>query len=104
MLFNRARFDYVKGVFKEEMDLYSWNLLVYGKKDKRAKARAEKFATINWDLCHKILKLYIQRCKFKHSLAFMQFRKLLPGAKLSDIMEIFVDRKEHLLKIANHVK
>ena len=103
MLYNRARMDFIKGVFEREMELYSWNLLVYGKKDKRAKARAEKFSTINWDLCHRILSLYVQRCKFKHSLAFMQYRKLLPGAKICDIMEIFNGRKEHLLKIAHHV-
>jgi hypothetical protein len=104
MVFNRARFEFIKGVFVREMELYSWKLLVHGKKEKRAKARADKFHTINWDLCHKLLTFYIQRCKYKHSLAFMQFRKLLPGAKICDIMEIFNDRKEHLLKIAQRVQ
>ena len=40
-----------------------------------------------------LLKLYMERCKFKHNLVFMQFRKLLPKAKLHDLMEIFHARK-----------
>ena len=37
MVFNRARFEFIKGVFVREMELYSWKLLVHGKKEKRAK-------------------------------------------------------------------
>jgi hypothetical protein len=44
-----------------------------------------------------LLKLYMERCKFKHNLVFMQFRKLLPKAKLHDLMEIFHARKAFFL-------
>jgi hypothetical protein len=40
-------------------------------------------------LIEKLLKGYISRCKLKHSLAFFQFRKLLTGAKLTEIKELF---------------
>ena len=46
-----------------------------------------------------LLKLYLERCKFKHTLVFMQFRKLLPKAKLHDLMEIFHSRKDFFLNM-----
>lgn len=47
---------------------------------------------------------FIEKCKFKHALAFLQFRNLLPSAKLTDIMEIFVDRKNYQVKILDKTK
>jgi hypothetical protein len=39
----------------------------------------------------------MQRCKFKHTIVFMQFRKLLPKPRLHDLMDIFFARKEFFL-------
>ena len=52
---------------------------------------------IDKELVTKFLSLYLARCKYRHALAFLQFRKLLPKAKLHDLMELFNDRKGNLL-------
>ena len=46
----------------------------------------------------------MERCKLKHSLAFFQFRKLLPKAKLHDLMPLFNGRKNFLLEIMGTFK
>ena len=74
----------------------------------RAEAVEEKqlnklFDKGNYDerLADKLLILYLARCKHKHALAFMQYRKTLPNAKLTDIQEIFNERKELLRRLAD---
>ena len=56
------------------------------------------------DYAEKLCALYLERCKFRHALAFTQFRKILPDAKLSDLKEMFTDRTEYLNKYWNMVK
>jgi len=45
------------------------------------------------------MELYLDRCKHRHALAFLQFRRILPKAKLHDLMEIFQDRKKYQTKL-----
>ena len=45
------------------------------------------------------LDLYLERCKLRHALAFCQFRKILPKAKLGDLKEMFEDRKDYMQRI-----
>ena len=58
---------------------------------------------INRHLVQKLLYLYLDRCKFKHTLAFFQFRRLKLKVEdqdvLSDLIEIFQDRRDYLSKI-----
>ena len=44
---------------------------------KRAQTLISKF---NPDYQDKLLFLYLERCKFVHALAFLQFRRILPNA------------------------
>ena len=53
-----------------------------------------KLSTMNKDTIKLLLTCYLDRCKFIHSFAFLQFRKLKPDAKLTDLKEIFDIRKE----------
>jgi hypothetical protein len=71
-------------------------MIIYKKslKNKKSKKILER---IDPELVDALLKLYMERCKFKHTLVFIQFRKLLPKAKLHDLMEIFHSRKAFFL-------
>ena len=54
-------------------------------------------------MVQRFLTVYTERCKYKHGMAFMQFRKMLPDAKLTDLMEVFKERKNLLLKIMKKI-
>lgn len=58
---------------------------------------------IDPELVNKFLALYLERCKFRHAFAFLQFRKNLPNAKLNDLMEIFCNRKKVLLEQLDYI-
>ena len=62
---SKGREDYM---FKIEKSRVKEDCLVY--------ERLRKGYAI--DLEKRIVMMYLQRCKFKHSLAFMQFRGVLP--------------------------
>ena len=51
-----------------------------------------------------VLELYLERCKYRHALAFCQFRKILPNAKLSDLQEMFDGRKSYMIRLLDVVK
>ena len=55
-------------------------------------------ASMNKATVEKLLKQYLECCKYKHAFAFLQFRKLLRDPKLHDLMAIFKHRKSLLLK------
>jgi hypothetical protein len=59
------------------------------------------YKRVNPMLVDSLLALYMQRCKFKHTIVFMQFRKLLPKAKLHCLIDIFKSRKEFFVKMVN---
>jgi hypothetical protein len=44
-----------------------------------------------------VIKTYLERCKFKHTLAFFQWRSLNYKAKDEDLKEIFNSRLGHLI-------
>ena len=50
------------------------------------------------ELITKLIKLYLERCKLKHSLAFMQFRTFLPGADVQEINENFEGRQKFFIR------
>ena len=51
-----------------------------------------------------MLKLYIERCKQRHALAFIQFRRNLPGAPTQQLRDSFDAIKNHLLAILEKVQ
>ena len=55
------------------------------------------------DLARKLLCMYHDRCKFKHALAFLQFRSTLPDADHEQLKRTFENRKDHLKAILNKV-
>lgn len=45
------------------------------------------------------LAVYIQRCTFIHAFTYMQYRRLATRDKKAQLVEVFGDRKEFLLRI-----
>ena len=81
---------------------YEYDLsLSTNKEDKKLVKNWGKF---NKEYAEKVLMMYLERCKLRHSFAFCQFRKLLPDAKLSDLREIFDDRKDYIIKLLSYIK
>jgi len=70
------------------------------KSDKKLLSRIEK---IDDKLCEVLLQHYITRAKLKHTLAFLQFRKLLPDAKMQQIQDSFIDKKEYFIRYFDNV-
>jgi hypothetical protein len=58
---------------------------------------------INQELVRKLCSCYLDRCKFKHALAFMQVRRHVPKVNLEQLIEIFNDRKAYIKKILTKV-
>ena len=67
-------------------------------RNKAHKALSKQIKSIDQTKAKKLLKLYLERCKYRHAFAFLQFRRLLPGAKLHDLLELFNARKATLLE------
>ena len=86
--------DYVKNVFKREKADYQYDLSQSTKEEDQA--LADLIDQIDPALEHKLVYLFVQRCKLKNSLMFLQFRKCLPNARIHDIREIFEDRKKFI--------
>lgn len=60
---------------------------------------SKKIDEIDETLKDRLLYLWMERCKLKHSMAFFQYRKMLPNPKLHDLMPLFNEKKEFLLQI-----
>jgi hypothetical protein len=58
-----------------------------------------KFIDIDKDKEKQLLCLFVERCKFKHTLCFLQYRKLLPYPALTDLTETFDNRKLFLINL-----
>ena len=52
----------------------------------------------------KFVKLWIDRCKVKYSLAFSQFRSILPEANIEGLEEFFNGHKKFLERIVIKVE
>ena len=74
-----------------------------GTKNNEEKQFMELLNQLNYPLLDRTLRAYLERCKFIHALVFLQFRRLLPGAPITSIKEMFEDRQEYLLKILDKV-
>lgn len=63
----------------------------------------KKMNKINYKLVDKLLKLYIERCKLTHSLAFLQFRSFLPYAEFDQevIKEAWESQFRYLKRCLN---
>jgi hypothetical protein len=60
--FNKARTEYLRIVWDDEMELYKKGL---------KKKELKIIEGINPQLIDDLLKLYLKRCKFKHTLVFV---------------------------------
>ena len=63
----------------------------------------KKIPSLDYKLGEKLLHLYIGRCKIRHALAFMEYRKFLPGANVDNLNCIFEDRKAFLIRLLKKV-
>jgi hypothetical protein len=80
-------------VFLSEINEYKIDLEMSDTKEDLLTLKKLNSSAYKGEYTDKLLILYLERCKFIQALAFLQFRKVLPDAKLSDLMEIFNDRK-----------
>ena len=71
---------------------------------KEDKKLVSSFKDMNWNLAERLLKLYLVRCRFKHSLVFMQFRKLVPDQDVEELKEIFDARVHAQTRILTMVR
>jgi hypothetical protein len=84
------------------MEEYEYDLsLSPNKEDKKM---VKNWSLFNKEYADKVLQMYLERCKLRHSFAFCQFRKLCPNAKISDLRDIFDDRKEYMTRLLTWVK
>jgi hypothetical protein len=66
-------------------------------KSKKGKDLVKQLTGIDDDLAKKMIKVYIERCKFKYCLAFLQWRNSSYHAKSEDLIEIFQARLNILI-------
>ena len=66
-------------------------------KSKKGKDLVKELTGIDDDLAKKMIKVYIERCKFKYCLAFLQWRNSSYHAKSEDLIEIFQARLKILI-------
>ena len=73
--------------------------------DKASKKMLKEWSqNFNEEYLDIIVQIYLEKCKLRYSLAFIQFRKILPKAKVSYLKEVFTDRVqyiERLIKVNN---
>jgi len=74
--FHKTRFNYLNDYWKYELEEYKQEL----KKSKNGKRLLLSFKKINEMTVSRFLYTYLERCKYKHAFAFMQYRKMLPMA------------------------
>jgi hypothetical protein len=106
IIYNRTRRDYLLHLWDEEKDNYATLL----KKSKKAED-IELYKNIdNYDknLVLTLLRLYIDQCKSRHSLAFFQYRNssFIPyrtSTVITKLIEIFHERVEYMGKVADVV-
>jgi hypothetical protein len=65
--------------------------------------RLAKIEAIERPFINRFIAMWIERCKLKHSLVFLQFRRHLPDAPLEEILELFEERKEYFTSLFNAI-
>ena len=78
--------------------MLTYKFALTSSKLKKHKLFLKDFVNMNKNLAKKLLFLFIERCKFKNSLCFMQYRRLLPTAEYGELLEIFEGRKAFLVE------
>ena len=89
--FTKARTDFITEYWEQELMTYKFALAESPKKKHRK--LLNQFIDIDKELERKLLHLFVERCKFKHALCFLQYRKLLPNPAFNDLNDIFMERK-----------
>ena len=69
-----------------------------------AKILLEQIPSMNTVLRDKFLHLYLDRCKLRHALAWMEYRKMLKNAEIDKIQLVFEDRKAFLLSLLKKIQ
>ena len=78
---DKARLRSLSVFFKKEIDLYAIALTKSRKYQERLLGvHFEKY--FNYEYHAQFLNHYMQRCKLKQSLAFLQYRRLVVGQKV----------------------
>jgi len=90
--YNTIRLDYLMMLWKKEIFHYAIELKESNKKVHQEMYK--KLEKIDYEIVKKLLNLYIYRCKFKHALAFMQFRRISPDATNEELKVMFNGRKK----------
>jgi hypothetical protein len=90
--------------FRNEREEYTFQLGSSKNKDDQALYQILNSGDYNIELERRLLILYLERCKYHHSLAFVQFRRILPNAKLNDLTEMFQNRKDYMLRYLEKVQ
>lgn len=67
-------------------------------KSKKGKELVRLLTSIDDTLSKKIIKVYIERCKFRYVLAFLQWRNLSYHSNPDDLLAIFCARVDLLLR------
>ena len=52
---------------------------------------------------NKLLKMYLEKCKLIHALAFFQYRSMLVDQDTQAIVDIFKNRVDHNIRILRKV-
>ena len=99
---NVARKDFITEYWEQETLTYKFALA--GSPKKKHKVLLKQFVDIDKELEQKLLSLFIERCKFKHALCFFQYRRLLPRPALTNLREIFDERKQFIITEINKMK
>ena len=89
--FQNFKLNYLKLHFQEQAAAYYQELSK--SKKKSDKKMFQSMASLKWGIVGRLLKLYLEKCRFKHSLAFWQYRKMW-GADIEECNKMFEDTKE----------
>ena len=83
LMYTNARLQKLRRFFADEWEAYRFDLAVSS--DKQSKALARQFKYFRWDYADKLLLLYLERCKERHWLTFIQHRSTLEDADIKDL-------------------
>ena len=86
----------MKHFWKHQRDIYG----LFLKKSKKDEDRElyENIDSYDKTLCENMLRLYIERCKMKHALAFFQYRAREMPHEEEECRELFDARAAYLRK------
>ena len=73
-------------------------------KSKVGKERLKQFQSLDDTFGKKLLKKYLERCKFKYVLAFIQWRAMQYKANFSELEDIFKARHLMLIEVLKSAK